>query len=192
MTRITRWEVSTFAGLFLLALVMGVFWGTWFTLTRSIETFSADEFIHIGQTIITNVAWPMRILMPAYILFMVLSAALFPEKNSAGFYLSIAACLLIIVALLITLLVEVPIDNQIRTWTAQTAPADWISIRERWQVFHTARTFVSLASLSSLILAVLSLRSQKLVYPERHYEGSAACCCLGYFGIPNLTRANVR
>jgi hypothetical protein len=67
MTRTTRWEVSTFAGLFLLALVMGVFWGTWFTLTRSIETFSADEFIHIGQTIITNVAWPMRILMPAYI-----------------------------------------------------------------------------------------------------------------------------
>jgi uncharacterized membrane protein len=153
--RTTTWKVTTFAGLFLLALVTGVFWGTWLTLTRSIETFSPDEFIHIGQTIIMNVAWPMRILMPSCILFMILSALLVPEKKSAAFYLSVAAFLLIVIALLITLLVEVPIDNQIKTWTAETVPADWTNVRARWQVFHTARTFVSLGSLGSLILAVL-------------------------------------
>jgi uncharacterized membrane protein len=91
--------------------------------------------------------------MPACILFMLLSTSLISQKTSVGFYLSVAACLLIIVALLITLLVEVPIDNQIRTWTPQTVPADWTVIRARWQVFHTARTFVALASLSSLIAA---------------------------------------
>jgi uncharacterized membrane protein len=153
MAERTSSKLATFAALFLLALVTGVFWGTWFTLTRSIETFSAGEFIHIGQTIITNVAWPMRTLMPACILFMLLSTSLISQKTSVGFYLSVAACLLIIVALLITLLVEVPIDNQIRTWTPQTVPADWTVIRARWQVFHTARTFVALASLSSLIAA---------------------------------------
>ncbi len=104
-------KLTNFAAIFLLALVAGVFWGTWFTLTRSIDTFSAAEFIHIGKTIIANVAWPMRILMPACILFMLLSAWLCPEKKSPGFYFSMAACLLIIVALMITLLVEVPIDN---------------------------------------------------------------------------------
>jgi hypothetical protein len=109
--RTTTWKVTTFAGLFLLALVTGVFWGTWFTLTRSIETFSAGEFIHIGQTIIRNVAWPMRILMPACILFMIMSASLVTEKNSVRFHLSVTACFLIVIALLITLLVEVPIDN---------------------------------------------------------------------------------
>ena len=158
MDRTTTWKVTTFAGLFLLALVTGVFWGTWFTLTRSIETFSAGEFIHIGQTIIINVAWPMRILMPACILFMILSIWLIPEKKSVGFYLGVVACLLIIIALLITLLVEVPIDNQIRTWTVDTVPSDWTTLRARWQIFHTARTFVSLASLGSLILAVLSAK----------------------------------
>jgi hypothetical protein len=61
----------------------------------------------------------------------------------------------IIVALLITLLVEVPIDNQIRTWTPQTVPADWTMLRARWQVFHTTRTFVALASLGSLVAAAL-------------------------------------
>src|ERR1041385_7568707 len=98
MERTTTWKVTTFAGLFLLTLVTGVFWGTWFTLTRSIETFSAGEFIHIGQTIIRNVAWPMRILMPACILFMITSVSLIPKKNSIGLYLGIAACVLIVVA----------------------------------------------------------------------------------------------
>jgi len=161
MKRTTAWRITTFAGIFLLALVTGVFWGTWFTLTRSIERFSADEFIHIGQTIIMNVAWPMRILMPGCILFMMLSASLVTERGSTRFYFSVIACLLIIVALLITLLVEVPIDNQIRTWTAQTVPADWTTLRARWQIFHMTRTFVSLASLASFILAVLASKQQK-------------------------------
>ena len=153
-------KLTNFVALFLLALVAGVFWGTWFTLTRSIETFSPAEFIHIGKTIIANVAWPMRILMPACILFMVLAAGLYPEKKSPGFFLKVAACLLIIVAPLITLLVEVPIDNQIKTWTAETTPSDWEAIRERWQYFHTARTFVSLASLGSLAIAIIFPKSK--------------------------------
>jgi len=153
-------KLTNLVALFLLALVAGVFWGTSFTLTGSIETFSPAEFIHIGKTIIANVAWPMRILMPACILFMLLSAWLYPEKKSPGFFLNVAACLLIIVTLLITLLVEVPIDNQIKTWTAETIPSDWGAIRERWQYFHTARTFVSLASFGSLAIAIIFPKSK--------------------------------
>jgi uncharacterized membrane protein len=92
---------------------------------------------------------------------MIMSASLVTEKNSAGFYLSVTACLLIVIALLITLLVEVPIDNQIRTWTADTVPDDWTTLRARWQAFHTAKTFLSLASLASLILAALSSTQRK-------------------------------
>jgi len=154
-------KLVSLLALFLLALVTGVFWGTWFTLTRSIETFSASEFIHIGQTIIANVAWPMRMLMPACIVFMFLSAWLVPERRSAAFSLSVAAGLLIVVALLITLFVEVPIDNQIKRWTADTVPSEWTTIRARWQTFHTARTFVSLASLASLIAATLFSKERR-------------------------------
>ena len=98
--------------------------------------------------------------MPACILFMLLSAWLYPEKKSPGFFLNVAACLLIIVALLITLLVEVPVDNQIKTWTAETVPPDWQATRERWQYFHTARTFASLASFGSLAIAIIFPKSK--------------------------------
>jgi Domain of unknown function (DUF1772) len=85
---------------------------------------------------------------------------LYPEKKSPGFFLIVAACLLIIAALLITLLVEVPIDNQIKTWAAETIPSDWGAIRERWQYFHSARTFVSLASFGSMAIAIIFPKSK--------------------------------
>jgi hypothetical protein len=39
-----------------------------------------------------------------------------------------AALILFIIALIITLAIAVPIDNQIRTWTTKTVPADWQGI----------------------------------------------------------------
>jgi hypothetical protein len=161
MERTTTWKITSFAGVFLLALVTGVFWGTWFTLTRSLETFSVAEFVHIGQIIIRNVAWPMRLLTPACIFFMILWAWLVPDKKSTAFFLGFVAGSLVAIALLITLLVEVPIDNQIGTWSVQTIPADWTELRARWQIFHAARTFVSLSSLATLILAVSSCKQQR-------------------------------
>jgi hypothetical protein len=144
-----------FVALVLSMLVTGVFWGTWFTLTQSIETFSSTEFIHIGQTIISNVAVPMRIIMPSSIAFTIISAWLYPIKRSAGFYFNLAANILIIVTLLITLLVLVPIDNKIRLWTPTTIPSDFDSLRDTWEWFHSLRTVTSLTSFASLALAII-------------------------------------
>ena len=141
-------------------MVTGVFWGTWFTLTRSIEDFSAAEFIHIGKTIIANVAVPMSIIMPACILFMILSLWFYPQKKSAGFYFNITAFILIIITLLVTLLILVPIDNQIKLWTASTAPFNWEEIRNRWQFFHALRTFTSLAGFACFALSIIDNKTE--------------------------------
>jgi len=149
-------KIIHFISLFLLLLVTGVFWGTWFTLTRSLDEFSADEFIHIGKVIIANVAVPMSIIMPLCILFVILSLLYYPEKRSTGFFLNILALVLIIIALLITLLILVPIDNQIKQWTTLTLPSNWESIRSRWGSYHAFRTFSSLASFGCFALSILN------------------------------------
>jgi hypothetical protein len=140
-----------FIGLLLTALVMGVFWGTWFTLTRSLDTFEAPAFLQIGKTIIANVAWPMRILMPATLLFMGWSIAKHPSKRSTGFRLLLTAAALMVVTLLITVLVEVPIDNRIAQWTVETIAADWKDQRLTWDRFHAARTFTAIASFAAYL-----------------------------------------
>lgn len=150
-----------FITLFLLMLVTGVFWGTWFTLTRSLDNFQGPEFIHIGQVIIANVALPMRIIFPACILFMLLSLRWYPEKRSAGFYWGWASLFLILVTLVITLAILVPIDNQISQWTASTLPTGWGDLRDRWDTFHALRTFTSLGSFGSFGIAIIYRRVKK-------------------------------
>src|SRR5215510_13882247 len=118
--------------LFLLMLITGVFWGTWFTLTRSIESFSPDEFIHIGKVIIDNVAVRMRIIMPAGILFIIISLIITRQKRTGGFYAAIFSLILLIGVLLITLIELVPIDNNIKTWTSSSYPDDFDAIRIKW------------------------------------------------------------
>ena len=126
-----KYKFIYFLALFLLMLTTGVFWGTWFTLTRSIDNFSPEEFIHIGQVIILNVALPMRFILPLTLLFMLLSLWFYADKKSTGFYMGIISSGLIILVLLITLLILVPIDNSIKTWTAETIPPDFPNLRSR-------------------------------------------------------------
>jgi uncharacterized membrane protein len=140
--------------LILVMLVTGVFWGTWFTLTRSLDEFPADSFIRIGKTIISNVAWPMRILMPLTLLSL-LGLCMTTLKQRPSFYFFAGSFLLMVVTLIITVGVEVPIDNQINTWTVETLPANWTELRARWNTFHTLRTVTSILSFVSLTIGVV-------------------------------------
>jgi hypothetical protein len=146
-----------FAALFLLALVTGVFWGPWLSLHRSNRVFSPSEFIHIVQTMVGNLATPMRILMPFCILFLILSTWLYPLKPSVGFCFSTVALLLSLTALLITILVEVPIVKQINQWTTSNFPADWQAVRDRWNFFHVLRTFCSVGSFACFAISLMLL-----------------------------------
>jgi len=147
--------------LFLLMLITGVFWGTWFTLTRSIENFSADEFIHIGKVIIANVALPMRIIMPSGIMLIILSLWLCRQKRTTGFYAGVLSLILLITVLLITLLVLVPIDNAIKDWTTATIPQDFTEIRHKWKTYHAFRTFLSLVSFVCFSIFIYSNRGEE-------------------------------
>ena len=140
------YKLILFCALFLLMMITGVFWGTWFTLTRSINDFSAEEFIHIGKVIIANVAVPMSIIMPSGIILMVASVWQVKKRRLAGFIPGMISLVLIIAVLLITLIILVPIDNDITKWTSSTIPANWEAIRAKWDLWHTVRTFLSLIS----------------------------------------------
>ena len=146
-----------FSALFLLALVTGVFWGPWLSLHRSNRVFSPAEFIHIVQTMIGNLATPMRILMPACILLLILATWFYPLKPSAGFCFSMVATVLSITSLLITILIEVPIVKQIDQWSASHFPDNWQALRNRWNFFHVLRTFSSIAGFACFAISLLLL-----------------------------------
>jgi uncharacterized membrane protein len=139
----------------LFALVMGVFWGTWFALSRTMNRLSAETFVAVGHEMIRNLGVPMAILLPLALLSaLVTLVLLWQGGREAPFWWLLAGFLLMAAALVITLAVEVPIDNKIEVWTAATLPGDWRSIQSRWETFHTIRTFLSIAA---VVAATISL-----------------------------------
>ena len=149
---------AQFINIMLFALVAGVFWGTWFSLSRSIAEISPEFFIGIGKAIIKNLAVPMRILMPLALLSTLPVLSWMPEKRSGAFVFTSLGLVLMIGATLVTVFVEVPIDNQLKQWTITSLPANWQALRDRWEFYHTVRTFVSLAALASVVIGSLTTR----------------------------------
>lgn len=149
-----------FVTLLLFSLVTGVFWGTWFSLSRSMAEITPGTFLEVGRLMIANLGGPMRLLMPAALLSaLVLSVVLFRRRAIRADVFAIAAFALMIVALVITLAVNVPIDRQIQSWSVAALPPDWNVIRDRWEFFHGVRTLVSLAALTCLFISTLSTMS---------------------------------
>src|SRR5262245_11763635 len=145
-----------FVNVMLFALVTGVFWGTWFSLSRSMSSISPSTFLEVGHTMIQNLGAPMSLLMPAALVATAaLAIVLLRRKQRGAFALASTALLLLVLALIATLAVNVPIDNEIREWTVTTLPMDWQSTRDRWEFYHGLRTFASLVGLGCVLASTL-------------------------------------
>ena len=157
-------KAAHFIGMVLFSLVAGVFWGTWFSLGRSIASITPDTFLEVGHTMMANLAGAMSVLMPAAAISASLVAVLLYRRGCRpGFWLASTALVLLLVATAITLTVNVPIDDQTRGWTVTTLRADWMAIRDRWEFYHGLRTVISISALACLFASALWPEQGRLV-----------------------------
>ncbi|MFG7940376.1 anthrone oxygenase family protein [Streptomyces cacaoi] len=94
-------------------------------------------------------------LMPAWYLA---SLALATVWAVAGWHHPGAGLVAIAVALLIlsvvmSLLLLVPVNSRVRTWTPENRPEDWKEQTNRWDRFHHARVAVLIAAFALLTTA---------------------------------------
>src|SRR5262245_25277785 len=144
-------RVAQFVSSFLLVLVVAPLWGTWLALSRSIDTLPPETFLDVGHAMIGNLAPVMSVLMPAAVLSTLLAGVLLLGVRRGAAYLTLAGFACFAAVTLVTVLGNVPIDDQIAGWTPATLPADWTAARDRWQLLHTLRTFLSLAGVACLL-----------------------------------------
>jgi hypothetical protein len=149
-------RVAQFVSIMLYVLVAGVMWGTWLSLARTMTEYDAVTFLTDGQHMIDNLAIVMAVLMiSAVAIGLATVVLLFRSGSTVSGWLALAALVLMAGVMAVTLAVEVPIDNQIKTWTVDTLPPDWTAIRARWAAFHTFRTFLALGSVAVALGAAL-------------------------------------
>lgn len=155
-------EIWQFINIVLLTLVTAVFWGTWLGLSRSMTSLSETTFLEVAHAMIRNLGTIMAILMPAAMLATLPVLYLLYRRRSRAFYPTLAGLVLFVVALLITLLVEVPLDIEFEKWTLTTMPSNWQELRAHWEWWHVVRSWVSVAGLGLLLAGALFWRDNSI------------------------------
>jgi uncharacterized membrane protein len=154
-------KLAHFLHIMLYALVAGVLWGTWLSLGRTMTGYDAATFLADGKHMIANLSAVMPVLMIATgALSLLVVILLFRRGAIVAAWLALAALLALVAVIAVTLAVEVPIDNEVKTWTTATLPVNWEQLRSRWANFHTLRTFLSLAGLAAAVGAALARPSR--------------------------------
>jgi uncharacterized membrane protein len=152
-------KLAQFLNIMLYALVAGVLWGTWLSLSRTMTGYDAATYLADGKHMIDNLATVMPVLMiSTAVLGLAVVVLLFRRGSSAAAWLALVGLLLLVAVIAVTVAVEVPIDNKTKAWTSASLPADWRDIRARWAAFHTLRTFLSLAGLAGVVGAAVTTR----------------------------------
>jgi uncharacterized membrane protein len=119
------------------------------------RTFTPEVFLAIVDRMNRNMAPLMTVLMPATLLSILAVLFLSYHAQPRIFYLNAIALALFLIALLVTVLIEVPIVEKIITWTVSTLPANWQRLRDRWVKFHLIRVVVGLVSFVLLLIAAI-------------------------------------
>ncbi|MGW0876136.1 anthrone oxygenase family protein [Streptomyces sp. NPDC002740] len=71
-----------------------------------------------------------------------------------GAGLVVTASALLILSVVMSILLLVPINNRVKTWTADGLPADWKQQMNRWDRFHYVRVALIVAAFALLVAAL--------------------------------------
>jgi len=71
-----------------------------------------------------------------------------------GTGLVVTAAALLILSVIMSILLLVPINNRVKTWTPENRPADWKQQINRWDRFHYVRVAVIIAAFALLVAAL--------------------------------------
>jgi uncharacterized membrane protein len=143
--------IVDFTNVLLAALLVGTMFGVWLVFNPS--GLSASNYLAVQQQGVRTLHPVMPALGGATIL-VTIAAAVLGRDDHTRLWLLIAAvaCL---AAGLITRFLNMPINAIVITWSGDSLPANWTSLRDGWWKWHCVRLIAGLVGLSLLIAATL-------------------------------------
>jgi hypothetical protein len=148
-------RIILFLTLFFVGLTSGAALVIWLDFNPSgvTPTFYAEKWQHAIRVFTV----PLNTVAILSVLFTI-AATFLSRRDRSGFYLLIAATVCILAATLITFFGNVPIINQIKAWSVNSPPSNWMEVAEKWQGFQTVRTILQITALALVILSTLAGR----------------------------------
>jgi uncharacterized membrane protein len=146
---------------------VGLFAGLLYTFEQGVipmlNTLTGPEYAKVEQGLIRALdAMPfgvigvatLSMLLPLYPL-----VRLWSKRNTSFWRLTAIAWVLFFFGVgVLTIALNVPINNAVLTWDIANPPADWETARSTWNFYNTIRTPINYVSFLLLIWAAFELR----------------------------------
>ncbi|GEM_PF-757942 len=151
-------NLSRFINLLSTGLLTGILFGDRWGTTPVRPTLSASCFTQFQQGLHLNYVPLMPILMGISILSGVTASLLLRRFfKSRDFLFTAAGTLCIAGVFILTLIVNVPINNALMTWQITAPPPDWQELWRPWEQSHTVRTVVAVAGFVCQTMAIIGV-----------------------------------
>ena len=151
-------KLILFAAVLFVALVAGSAFAIWFDYNPS--GMSAAFYTEKMQHAIRVFTIPLPTVVVLGALFTI-AATFLARSERRNFYLLIVASFCVVAVALITRFGNIPINNQILTWTIDSPPSNWAELAQTWWQLQTVRTALAIGALALLISATLAHRSPR-------------------------------
>ncbi len=86
---------------------------------------------------------------------LLLAAAAYLSHDRARWLFG-AGAVILVVGIVVTLVIEVPLNKQIAAWTQETISPEWASVRDRWVRFHAVRTVAGVVAFASALAGLMA------------------------------------
>ena len=142
-------------GILLVSLVVGIYWGPWVALTRTLARLDVEIFLPVVRELNANLGRLMSVLVPVTLLAQVGLLVVDSARSPVSVTLAAVAFVLFLVTVVVTMATEVPIVKRVITWQTESVPSNWRELRDRWVSFHLLRVIPGLAALVLYVAAVM-------------------------------------
>lgn len=142
----------------------GVFAGFLLTiliLELSLRKFDASIYTQVRQVELVRMDNLASATLIPTIVAAVILVLLGLKRGRPGLGLTSVALGLLVVVLVMTIVVNLPINSDQLDWSVARPPSDWASDRDRWQVAHAIRTIAAGIAFVCLVFAAGVHRVQR-------------------------------
>jgi len=137
-------SIIRFVNILIAALLAGVSFG----ICIGFNPLHLSQLTYLEQQ--QNTIRSLKVLMISLVVVatvITIISAFLQRKNKSVFISLIIAALCFIACILITKFGNLPIDNDVVTWTVDSMPSNWMELRDNWWSYHIMRTIAELIAL---------------------------------------------
>jgi uncharacterized membrane protein len=150
--------VTRYGSLLCCAILTGVA-ATVLVLELALRRLDGPDYIRVRQAEFHFFTWFVGVVFAPTLIAVTMLVIQTHKAHTAAFRPAVTALVLLLLALVVTLVVNGPINVEQLSWNVQTPPPNWANVRDRWQIAHAVRTCAIALAAGCLATATLNRRA---------------------------------